>query len=1112
MPAAAWTDLRNGNYDIFCSTRSQLAITSVHNLDTGLNYTTIQVAIDAPETLNGHTILVDAGTYYENLVVTKSISLIGENSSNTIIDGGGPTYADISSSNKNNMAIRGFTLQNGYFGISLYSSTNPDLSENIIKDNQWGIYFNDIYNATISGNNITNSVGQGIQIEQSSYANISGNIVTNNGYSAIYIRNSSENTIFENTLTNNTFYGVDIYMSQNNNVTGNNITENNSGVYIQESSNTTIISNNTIQNNNLNGVYIRNSSNNTVSENNIPNNLNTGIYLLNSSNNILSTNNITSTNGRGISISRSTNNSLSGNIMSNNSYPLNVGGFSLSDYIQDIDDSNTVDGKPVYYWVSKDNMTIPSDAGYVALINCTKITVENQTLTRQHEGILLAYTTNSSIINNTLTDNYSGIALRYSTINTISDNSIVNNTFGIILFYSTNNSLSGNVISDNSYNLNIGGSSLSDYIQDIDATNTVEGKPVYYWVSKDNMTVPSDAGYVALINCTKITVENLILTRQHASLLLAYTTSSTITNNTLTDNYNGIYLRCSRNNTISGNTLTTNSIGLYFYNSSYNNISNNNIANSTGFFGSGISFLNQSSNNIIRRNNITDNNRGLYLAQQSSNNSISENELNSNNYGIWLSDSNDNMIYHNNFIDNTAQTSVTSSNCTWDDSYPSGGNYWSDYSTIDIYSGPNQDEPGSDGIWDNPYIIDTENQDSYPMVNPWTPELSLDGLTSWYWIDNTTINAVDEGDVDNDGLIEVVTGGYYFDGTRDVAQLVVWNGSTLTVDRLTTWYWINNTRINSVAVGNLDEDEALEIVTGGYYHDGTRKVAQLVIWDGATLAVEGLTTWYWTSDTEINSVKVEDVDGDGSAEIITAGYYNDGARDVAQLVVWNATTFEVENIATWYWTGDTRINSIDVENVDVDVQLEIITGGYYTGEQKIAQLVVWDGLSLAPENIASWYWTSDTEINSVVAANVDDDTEVEIVTGGYYNDNSRDIAQLVIWSSDLQSVENLAGWYWTGDTRINSIEVGDVDSDGSAEIITGGYYNDLSRDVAQLVVWDGSTLAVDYVTAWYWTGDTCICSVAVGNVDGDVSSEIITGGSFHDNTRTCAQTTIWEIS
>ena len=58
-------------------------------------------------------------------------------------------------------------------------------------------------------------------------------------------------------------------------------------------------------------------------------------------------------------------------------------------------------------------------------------------------------------------------------------------------------------------------------------------------------------------------------------------------------------------------------------------------------------------------------------------------------------------------------------------------------------------------------------------------------------------SAVVEGDVDDDGSSEIVTGGYYFDGTRDCAQLVVWDGATLGVDGFTAWYWTGDTRIIS---------------------------------------------------------------------------------------------------------------------------------------------------------------------------------------------------------------------------------------------------------------------------------------------------------------------------
>jgi nitrous oxidase accessory protein NosD len=57
---------------------------------------------------------------------------------------------------------------------------------------------------------------------------------------------------------------------------------------------------------------------------------------------------------------------------------------------------------------------------------------------------------------------------------------------------------------------------------------------------------------------------------------------------------------------------------------------------------------------------------------------------------------------------------------TWDDGYPSGGNYWSNYTGIDEYSGPSQNETGSDGIGDTPYVIDENNTDRYPLMAPFS--------------------------------------------------------------------------------------------------------------------------------------------------------------------------------------------------------------------------------------------------------------------------------------------------------------------------------------------------------------------------------------------------------
>jgi hypothetical protein len=71
-----------------------------------------------------------------------------------------------------------------------------------------------------------------------------------------------------------------------------------------------------------------------------------------------------------------------------------------------------------------------------------------------------------------------------------------------------------------------------------------------------------------------------------------------------------------------------------------------------------------------------------------------------------------NTIYHNNFVNNTVQAEVGEASSVvniWDDGYPSGGNYWNNYNGTDN---------DGDGIGDTPYILNENNQDNYPLVNP----------------------------------------------------------------------------------------------------------------------------------------------------------------------------------------------------------------------------------------------------------------------------------------------------------------------------------------------------------------------------------------------------------
>jgi parallel beta-helix repeat protein len=110
--------------------------------------------------------------------------------------------------------------------------------------------------------------------------------------------------------------------------------------------------------------------------------------------------------------------------------------------------------------------------------------------------------------------------------------------------------------------------------------------------------------------------------------------------------------------------------------------------------------------------------RGISIVE--SNNNIVEYNIVINNtiegVGVWRSF--ENRIFHNNIINNVIQASDDRSTNLWDSGYPGGGNYWSNYSGIDSYKGPNQDIPGSDGIGDTNYSIDSDSIDNYPLMEP----------------------------------------------------------------------------------------------------------------------------------------------------------------------------------------------------------------------------------------------------------------------------------------------------------------------------------------------------------------------------------------------------------
>ncbi|MCK5177883.1 MAG: right-handed parallel beta-helix repeat-containing protein, partial [Candidatus Aenigmarchaeota archaeon] len=454
------------------------------------------------------------------------------------------------------------------------------------------------------------------------------------GVSNYGIYMSENKAIIKNCVIKNWNYGIYMYDTEQNNILNNNIESNlYSGINSYHSNNNTIEGNN-IYNNKYYGINSYHSNNNTIEGNNIFDNMYYGTYFYECKDNEFIENNIFNNKNTGIYFQHSTYSKLRGNNMSGNRYNLGIFGFIDLHFIHDIDTSNTVDEKPIYYWVNQKDKVIPPDAGFVGLINSDNITVKDLTFSENGQGLLLSGTNNSIIKNVILRNNMWGMTFFYSNNNAIENTSIFYNRYdGMIFFYSNNNAIENTSILSNYNNGMYFYSSNSNIIENVDILHNMFASGWYVYNSNNN------------------SIFNSRMHDNYYGIKMDYSNNHSIENTTLSNHGNGIYLRYSNNNTIENvDSLHNKYHGIYLSYSNKNIIENINMSYNVH---TGIYLSQYSNNNTIENSDSLyneDYGLNVFMVQD---NFISNCRFQNNGlYGLYIYESQNNQLY-NNFFNNT---------------------------------------------------------------------------------------------------------------------------------------------------------------------------------------------------------------------------------------------------------------------------------------------------------------------------------------------------------------------------------------------------------------------------------------------------------------------------
>ncbi len=619
-------------------------------------FTTIQKALNASE--NGDEIQVLEGNYQEDLVVEKSISLVGNDSGSTRIlaSAGHETSLELRA---NRINVTGFTL---------------DRKTYVPDSKRKGILITGD-NCRILDCRIYNYYRPAIHVLGARATIIKNSSLVNYG-DALLVENAEDTTILNSSITPSVGSGIELLGSNHS------LVENNWFAPYHRA------------------ISLENSHNNIFSRNRIRYyKYATSLYMVSCNGNSFLDNNLSS---GGYSYSVYMGDSTNCKFWNNS---LGPGGFTIEGETpeswgsHDFDGNNTVNEKPLVYLGNLSGGRMNVSARDIILGACSNMTLEGLNVSDYRTGLQIGFcegveirdsvfrdgnygpkvyaSTGTTFFNVTITGNeQEGVILDSGCQNTSFldcliennqgagvwlegtrgtsfQNTMVKNNeeFGIRAHNCTELNFQGLELQNNEFFLN--GDKLEHWnTHHITSSCTVNGKPIYYYANMSDFVAPTAAGQIILANCNWVQVEALESSHRSGSLLIGFSQHCSISDNNLSDNQDksyqgspGLYLQFSSNNIITGNRCENNLGGGIILQDSQGNHLKSNVCQGNGR--NGITLYN-SQRNQLTHNIIALNDRAGMALEDSQGNHLESNTLNQNeDYSIQLSSSHGNLLGNN---------------------------------------------------------------------------------------------------------------------------------------------------------------------------------------------------------------------------------------------------------------------------------------------------------------------------------------------------------------------------------------------------------------------------------------------------------------------------------